>query len=261
MTATQSGTFDGVYIEHAASPAQPTGAPIVFVHGGAHGSWVWDRWLPYFAATGRHCYSFSWFGHTGSRDLPDRAFAARTQADTVEELEIVVAHVGQTPVMIAHSMGATVVQKYAEQHATLAQVLLAPSICAEVGVIDAQIHFDLDAPVEPPPFDLARDVFLGGCTEEDARCYHALLTRESPTAMKQATLAETSVDRIRIGGPSLMVAAEHDVVVLAEAVRRSAAHFGSDYLFLAGRSHNIVLEPRWRETADRILAWLNHHDW
>jgi pimeloyl-ACP methyl ester carboxylesterase len=260
MTATQSGTFDGVYIEHA-SAAQPTAAPIVFVHGGMHGSWVWDKWLPYFAVTGRHCYSFSWFGRNGSRELPDPAFAARTQADTVEELETVVAHVGQTPIMIAHSMGATVVQKYAEKHPTLAQVLLAPSICAEVGVIDAQFHYALDAPVEPPPFDLAWQLFLGGCPEEDARRYHALLTRESPTAMKQAILAETSVDRTRISGPSLMVAAEHDVVVPAEAVRRSATHFGSDYLFLADRSHNMVLEPRWQDTADRILAWLNHNFW
>jgi pimeloyl-ACP methyl ester carboxylesterase len=251
----------GVYIEHAAPERETASPPIVFVHGGAHASWVWQQWLPYFADTGRHCYSFSWFGHNGSRELADAEFAARTLADATEELGIVVSLIGQPPVLIGHSMGGPVIQKYAETNPAFAQVLLTPSICAEVGLTGGRFDFDLSSPVEPPPFHSAWRLFLGGCTERDARRYHALMSRESPTAIRQAVLGTLSVDRTLIGGPSLVVAAEHDAVVAAEAVRRTAAHFGSDYMFLWGRSHNVVLEPRWRETADRIISWLDRQTW
>jgi pimeloyl-ACP methyl ester carboxylesterase len=66
---------------------------------------MWEEYLTYFAATGRDCYSFSWLGHRGSRELPVDQYVARSMTDTVEELEIVAAHVGQVPVLITHSMG------------------------------------------------------------------------------------------------------------------------------------------------------------
>ena len=256
----ESKMVDGVFIEKAASETAPYAPPIVFVHGGGHGSWMWEEYLKYFAATGRDCYSFSWFGHRGSRELPVDQYVARSMTDTVEELEIVAAHVGQVPVLITHSMGAIIAQKYAEKHPVPAQMHLAPAICAEVG-LDVEFEIDLSQPVVRPPFEKSWDLFLGGCSEQDARRYNALFTRESPTALKEAVTASVSVDRTRISGPSLMIAAEHDLVVPAEAVRRSASYFGSDYLFVPGRSHNLVLEPRWRETADRIKSWLEHETW
>lgn len=143
-------TIDGVFIEHASPESAPAAPPVVFVHGGAHGSWAWENYLGYFAATGRDCYAFSWFNHEGSAALPDDRFAARSLADTVEELEIVTAHVGQAPVLMTHSMGAIVAQKYAERHPVVAQVHLAPAVCAEVG-LDVEFDIDPGAPVERLP--------------------------------------------------------------------------------------------------------------
>src|ERR1700754_1289499 len=109
-------TVGGVFIEHAAPEGSRSGPLVVFVHGGSHGSWVWENYLTYFAARGRDCYSFSWFNHNGSRQLSVQQFAERSMADTVEELEIVASHVGEAPVLVTHSMGAVVAQKYAEKH-------------------------------------------------------------------------------------------------------------------------------------------------
>lgn len=255
-----SQMVDGVFVEKVASESSPSGPPIVFVHGGGHGSWVWVNYLSYFASAGRDCFAFSWFNHYRSHELPIDQYVARSMADTVEELEIVVAHVGHAPVLVTHSMGAIVAQKYAEKHPVLAQVHLAPAICAEVG-LDVEFEIDLSRPAERAPFEKAWRLFLDGCPEEEARRYNAMFSRESPTALKEAQTASVSVDRTRISGPSLMVAAEHDLVVPAEAVRRSAAYFGADYLFVPARSHNLVLEPRWRETAGRIKSWLARETW
>jgi pimeloyl-ACP methyl ester carboxylesterase len=256
----QYESVNGVFVEKVASESSLSGPPIVFVHGGGHGSWVWSNYLTYFASTGRDCFAFSWFNHYGSRELPVEQYVARSMADTVQELEIVAARAGQAPVLITHSMGAIVAQKYAEKHPVPAQVHLAPAICAEVG-LDVEFEIDLSRPVERAPFEEAWRRLLGGCSEEEARRYNDLFSRESPTALKEAVTASVSVDRTRISGPSLMVAAEHDQVVPAEAVRRTAAYFGSDYLFVPGRSHNLILEPRWRETADRIKSWLARDTW
>ncbi|MFE7129254.1 alpha/beta fold hydrolase [Streptomyces sp. NPDC057638] len=241
--STEQKMIDGVLIEHAAPTTAPSAPPLVFVHGAGHGSWVWENYLPYFAATGRDCYAFSWYNHHGSRDLPEGRFLERSLADTVEELETVVSFAGQAPVLVTHSMGAIVAQKYAERHPVLAQVHIAPAICADVG-LDVDFAIDPGTPVGPGPFETAWDFYLGGTSEEDARRYYALFSEESPRAIMEGVNALVSVDRTRLSGPTLFIAAEHDRVVPAEAVRRSADHFGGDYLFLHGRSHNVALEPR-----------------
>ncbi|MEV6595167.1 hypothetical protein [Streptomyces acidicola] len=94
-----------------------------------------------------------------------------------------------------------------------------------------------------------------------ARRYYALMSTESALAIEETISSSRSVDRTRLGGPSLVIAAENDVVVPAHAIRRSAAHFGSDCLFVHGRSHNVLLEPGWRETAERISTWLDRRIW
>jgi pimeloyl-ACP methyl ester carboxylesterase len=251
---------DGVFIEHARPQDNPSGPPVVFVHGGNQGSWAWENYLTYFAELGRDCYAFSWFNRHGSRQLPDDEFVMRSMVDTVQELETVVSFAGREPILVTHSMGALVGQKYAETHPVVAQVHITPAICAEVG-LHPDSEFDLSTPFEPPAFEEAWSLHFPECTEADARRFHGLLSSESALAIKETITSSFSVDRTRLGGPSLVLAAENDVIVPPEAVRRSAAHFGSDYLYLPGRSHNVLLEPRWREAAARIAAWLDRQIW
>lgn len=47
----------------------------------------------------------------------------------------------------------------------------------------------------------------------------------------------------------------------ADLVRKHAAHFGADYLFLPDRAHSLILEPRCRDVADRVSSWLRHSAW
>ncbi|GGK30742.1 alpha/beta hydrolase [Streptomyces camponoticapitis] len=256
-------TVDGVFVEHAAPDGIATAPPIVFVHGGSHGSWLWENWLPYFAGKGRHCYAFSWFNHTGSRALPTGEFVQRGMLDATRELDIVVSHINETPVLMAHSMGAAVTQKYSEDHSVLAQVLLAPVPSTESKGEPIPLPVDWSAPFPPMPYDMAVEWFLAGCPEEDARRYYGLMPDESPKAVWEAAQrgAAIELDRTRIGGPTLMVAGGKDIVSPADLVRRHAAHFGADYLYLADRAHSLILEPRWHDVADRVNSWLSRTCW
>ncbi|MFE0630880.1 alpha/beta hydrolase [Streptomyces sp. NPDC058864] len=254
---------DGVFVEHVGPKGIATAPPIVFVHGGSHGSWLWEQWLPYFASLGRDCYAFSWFNHTGSRELPTEQFVRRSMLEATEELDIVVSHIGETPVLVAHSMGAAVAQKYSEDHPVQAQVLLAPVPCTESSGEAIPLPLDWSVPFPPMPYEMAVEWFLAGCPEDDARRYYSLMPDESPKAVWEAAQrgAAIELDRTRVSGPMLMIAGGKDIVSPAPLVRKHAAHFGADYLFLADRAHSLILEPRWRHVADRISSWLSRTAW
>lgn len=254
---------DGVFIEHAAPEGAPSGPPVVFVHGGSHGSWLWEQWLPYFAGAGRDSYAFSWYNHTNSRALPKEEFVRRSILDVTRELQTVVSHVGDTPVLVAHSMGAAAVQKYAEEFPVAAQVLLAPVPSDQTAGEPLSLPVDMSEPFPPMPYEMAVEWFFAGCSDEEARRYYGLMPDESPKAVWEAAQrgAAIPLDRTRIGGPALMIAGGRDIVSPADLVRQHAAHFGADYLFLPDRAHSLILEPRWKEVADRVLSWLARSVW
>ncbi|MER7811944.1 alpha/beta hydrolase [Streptomyces sp900116325] len=250
--------IDGVFVEHAKPEGRPEGPPVVFVHGGSHGSWLWEQWLPHFAAVGRHSYSFSWYNHTNSEALPQEEFVRRSMLDVTRELRTVAAHIGEAPVFVAHSMGAAAVQKYAEDFPVEAQVLLAPVPCSQSAGEAIPLPIDMSKPFPPMPYEMAVEWFFAGCSDEDSRRYYDLMPDESPRAVWEAAQrgAAIELDRERIDAPALMIAGGRDIVSPAELVSRHAAHFGADYLYLADRSHSLVLEPSWKEVADHVLSWL-----
>jgi pimeloyl-ACP methyl ester carboxylesterase len=255
-------TSSGVFIEHTGPESPSDRAPIVFIHGGNHGSWCWENFMSYFAETGRDCYGLNWFGHNGSSDLPREEFLTHSLSEVSREVNIAVSELNKVPVLITHSMGALVAQKYAEEHPVAAQVHLAPSPCQQVGRPPIRLSLNLNEPFAPPPFEQAYQMFFAGCPEADARRYYSLLCDESPQAVFETALtASVPVDRSRLGGPMLMISGEHDFVAPPENVRQSAEYFGADYLFLHGKSHSMLLEPGWLETVKRIDAWLDHQNW
>ena len=77
----------GVHVERF-MPLTPVQGPrpIVFVHGGCHGSWSWVHFLPYFAQAGWDCHALNWFGHNGSAPHPEVGLLQRGIADVTEEI-------------------------------------------------------------------------------------------------------------------------------------------------------------------------------
>jgi pimeloyl-ACP methyl ester carboxylesterase len=239
------------------TPAQVP-RPIVFVHGGCHGSWSWVHFLPYFAQAGWDCHALNWFGHNGSAPHPEVGLLQRGIADVIEEISHVVGQLEESPVIVAHSMGALAAQKYAECHPVSALVLLTPVVPTEVGggdVIDLPI--DPNQPWEPPPFEIARDLFFRGLEEDEARTYFEKLCPESPKAVYEATRWTVPIDRVRVSGPILVVSSELDHLTPPASGRSLATFYGADYRYLRGRSHNVLLESKWRETASMVAAWLD----
>ena len=88
--------------------------PLLFVHGSAHGAWCWaEHYLDYFAEHGFDAYALSLRGHGASGGRERLRWAS--VADYVDDVAEVAATLPSAPVVIGHSLGGMVVQKYLER--------------------------------------------------------------------------------------------------------------------------------------------------
>ena len=98
--------------------------PLLFVHGAWHAAWCWDEYfLSFFADKGYRALAVSFRGH-GSSPTP-KPLRTCSLADYVEDVSTVADSLPTRPVVIGHSMGGFIVQKYLESHDAPAGVLMA----------------------------------------------------------------------------------------------------------------------------------------
>lgn len=98
--------------------------PLLFVHGAWHAAWCWDEhFLDYFADKGYRALAVSLRGH-GNSPAPRRKQTCSV-ADFVNDVDSVANSLPMRPVVIGHSLGGFVVQKYLEAHDAPAGVLVA----------------------------------------------------------------------------------------------------------------------------------------
>jgi pimeloyl-ACP methyl ester carboxylesterase len=247
----------GVRVESAfPHPAGKKADPIIFIHGGCHGSWVFQKYLSFFAESGWESHALNWFNHNGSQSLSPERFLVRGLEDIKEEIALVVSTLSVAPILVAHSMGGLAAQKFAEENDLRALVLIAPVVSIEAGVdsIDLPIEEGQVWPV--PPFDVARRLFFGGLDNDESEYFYSLLCPESPRCVYEATRFTVSVNYKNIRCPILALGAEHDLLVPPSYVRALAELSGADFRLVPGRGHNLLLEPNWRATAGTIRDWL-----
>ena len=96
--------------------------PLLFIHGMWHGAWCWDEFfLPFFADAGWHVTALSLRGHAGS----EGKIQGSGIMDYVSDVEQIARTLPTPPVLIGHSMGGFIVQKFLERNSAPAGVLLA----------------------------------------------------------------------------------------------------------------------------------------
>ncbi len=106
------------------SSSQAHPAPLLFIHGGWHGAWCWDEhFLGYFSGQGYRVLAVSLRGHGNS--FSPKPLRTCSVADYVEDVASVADRLPTKPVVIGHSMGGYVVQKYLESRDAHAGVLIA----------------------------------------------------------------------------------------------------------------------------------------
>lgn len=242
--------------------------PLLFVHGAYVGAWCWDEhFLDWFAGQGYPAYAVSLRGHgqTGGRDrLNDFGLA-----DYAEDVAEVAAGLPAAPILIGHSMGALVVQKYLERApATPAMVLACP--VPAYGLLPASFSLAFS---RPALFASLNTVASGGRASPEAlcqalfagpvepalleRCYRRM-QRESRRALLE--MSGWGLPFLWGGGaprpPTLVLGAEHDALISAAAAEGTARALSARYRLLPGTGHAVMLDTGWQAAAQAIADWL-----
>jgi len=246
------------------SAAHPV--PLLFVHGAWHAAWCWDEnFLGYFADLGYRAVALSFRGHGGSSS--DKPLRTCGVTDYVEDIRSVADSLPTQPVVIGHSMGGLIVQKYLENRRSPAGVLMSsippqgnfgsnlrwlrnhPWHAIKMAVTGKSLPY-INTPV------LAREKFFSERTPEDrvVRC----------AARLQEDSARVSIDCLvlklprpkRVTTPLLILGAEQDGAHTRKEVRATARAYGTEAEFFSGMGHNMMLEPGWEAVAERIHGWL-----
>lgn len=239
--------------------------PLVFVHGAWLGGWSWERFLPWFAARGWQCHAVDLRGHGGSPN--DRSLRFTRISHYVEDLASVVDALTRDPILIGHSMGGLVVQRFLEEHDLPRALLLAPIPVG--GVIRAALrtarHHPLAFAAVNARWNLgalvrsrrvARDILFAVDTPEVELDEHlARLQDESYLAFLEMLLTVRPRPQL-VHTPVAIIAGSADRLIGLDELRRTAGAYGVELKVIEGAAHNLMLDPRWEQVAEVMAAEL-----
>jgi non-heme chloroperoxidase len=239
--------------------------PLLFVHGAFAGAWVWDEhFLPWFADQGYSAHAVSLRGHGDSAGQGHVDWYSIH--DYVDDVATAIADLGAAPVLIGHSMGGFVVQKYLERHAVPAAVLMCsvppqglvaaqfsmlfekPGLLLEINTLLAGGSVALDA--------LREALFAQPVDDATLRRYYRLMQPESQRAIWDMSMFSLPNLRAMRRPPLLVLGAEKDVLMPAFLVQATARTYGVTDKIFRGMGHGLMLEKDWRHVAETIGDWL-----
>jgi pimeloyl-ACP methyl ester carboxylesterase len=242
--------------------------PVLFIHGAYVGAWCWEEhFLPYFAARGVDCYAMSLRGH--GRSEGRQRLAMTTLADYVDDVARVIAGLPQPPVLIGHSMGGMVVQKYLERHAEVPAAVLMASVPPQ-GLGLPTLRLVLRSPwfawpvspmqrIDPAAgnFQYPRHGgFSDDLPDEDLRRYRSRFGPESTRALWDMTVADLVCPWRIKKPPMLVLGGAKDALFTPRMIRSTANAYGLRAEIFPDMAHVMMLEPGWQRVADYIIDWL-----
>ena len=170
------------------------------------------------------------------------------------------------PVIVGHSMGGGILQRYLGSHVLPGAVLLAtlpasgslrmfrrmllrhPAVVLKSMVTRNMSHWvATDA--------LAKDLFRGPDTPPDE-------VREFRRRLGSETIRTTrfTLPYARLNPqptPVLVLTAEHDNIFTIAEQRWTADRYAAELIVFEGQAHDLMLEPAWAEAADAVDRWIS----
>lgn len=260
-------TDRGLYIESWLPERRSRRKPLLFVHGELAGSWLWERYLGFFAGRGWEGHALNLRNHFWSQTADPATLSVDSYtADVVAALE----RLGPDAVAVGHGLGGLLVLKAVESAEASAVVLLSPELPDQLR--SAALPHELrDVPDvygaeligwATLPEKLVRD--HRDLTLADVlRIQHLLgqTPHEAGPARRQV-LRGVAVDRRRVAGmPKLVIGAGLDLHVPEAGSERLAAWLGAAYEPFGAHSHYglVIAEHGYEQVAERIRGFLEAH--
>jgi len=245
--------------------------PILFVHGAWHAAWCWDvHFLDFFTQHGFEVHAVSLRGHGKSEGRKKLRWTRIS--DYVKDVEKVVQQLASPPVIIGHSMGGLVVQKYLENAAhSPGAVLLASSpvagalattlrIAMRHPIAFAKVNLTLSLfPLVATPNLAREDFFSEEMAEEQILAYSKLLQDESYLGFLDMLLFNLPKPK-KVKTPMLVLGAARDTIFYPDEIEKTAKAYNTKAEIFAEMAHDMMLELQWQVVAERIITWLRERE-
>lgn len=241
--------------------------PLLFIHGTLHIAVCWEvHFLDFFAQHGYAAHAVNLRGHGNSEGRENLRWTRI--ADFVEDVENTVQQLPSPPVLIGHSMGGFIIQKYLEDHDAPAAVLL--SSASPAGLLPTAIRtarrrpwvfVKMNLTLSLLPFiatpqlvgeaffsqDLPEELLLKYWKETQNDSYMAFLD--------MVALDLPKLEKIRT--PLLVLGVARDNMIAPQEIEATARAYHTQTEIIPDVAHNSMLELGWQAVAERILVWLN----
>ncbi len=222
--------------------------------------------MPYFAEQGYDAHAVSLRGH-GRSEGNERLNAASIQ-DYVADVAQVAQSLPQPPVVIGHSMGGLVVQKYLERFRAPAGILMAS--CPATGLAGSGLYWAAQSPFlalktvammeaykhspHPSPVLAHTYMFSAQMPRWKVERYAKYLVLESLQAVLD--MATVLPNPRAVKTPMLVLGAANDAVFPRYEVENTARAYNAPVKIFPNMAHAMMLEDGWQSVAQHICTWL-----
>lgn len=239
--------------------------PVLLVHGAWHGAWCWDDgFMDYLASHGWEVHAMSLRGHGHSEGREKLRW--HSMAGYAEDVAQVVNSLSAPPILVGHSMGGGVVQKYLQTHDLPGAVLMASvpkkgtlrfvmRLAMSMPIRFLRFNLTMSAwPVVENP-ELVRKWFYSDTVPDEAiRRHFERIQDESYRAALDMMLFDLPKPDM-VNTPVLVLAGEKDAIFTVQEEKATAQAYGTEAVVFPGMAHNMMSEPGWEAVADRIMQW------
>ncbi len=252
----------------AAGRGQKKPVKLLFVHGICAGAWVWEQsFLPFFAGFGYDSYALSLRGHGNSEGREKiRQFGL---GDFAADVDWALKQIGGPAILVGHSMGGAVVQRFVRGGGKAAGAVLFCSVPPH-GLMRAAAVMATQHPVLANEL---RKAFMRGVHSANLDIIEQGLFSHPPTPelrrlffLRMDDLAEEA-GRQAMGWvpfaplpwsmPNLLVVGgEKDQFVPAGDVRLTALYYGARAIIVKNGSHAVMMDRNWQDAAQPVADWL-----
>jgi len=254
----------GLYVESWLPERRSRRKPLYLLHGELGGSWLWERYLSYFAQRGWEGHALNLRAHFWS----ETADLASLDLDGyVDDAQAGLEALGRPAVLMGHGMGGLLALKVAERVGAAGLVLISPALPRPIRP-------------EPPPHVVrlvpavfrAELIGWAGAAEHvrrqnpdlselDVQRVQHMMGAESGLARRQM-LEGMVVDRAMLEAiPTLVLGGGVDRLFPEPESKRLAAWLGAGYQSFGAHSHYglVVGETSHLPVADAIRSFLETH--
>ncbi|MBP8266449.1 MAG: alpha/beta hydrolase [Zoogloea sp.] len=241
--------------------------PLLFIHGGYTHSLCWQvNFIPFLNAQGYDCYALDLSGHgasSGHEQLDEFGLA-----DYTDDLTQAVAELPALPVLIGHSMGTLVAQRYLIDGKAAGVALLSPvpptgtgGTASRLALTNPAFFEELPNAISGTPTTrtlqvMAQVYFSPDMPFEDTLQFMPMIGSESETAVSEMVILPFMRTGRRPDIPALVMGGSEDQVFPASLLFFTALAWRAKSVTVERAGHMLMLDPQWRDAAGALADWL-----